>query len=267
MMSIGDFARIGQVSVRMLRHYDRIGLLRPDHVDAWTGYRSYDPRQLDRLNRVIALKELGFTLADVASILDDDLSGDELRGMLRMRQTQLAADHAAATARLAGVEHRLHLIEKENQMSDQEYVIKEVPALRLAARTVTIGDEPIAEVMGRTFGEVAQAVTATGGSLKTPLAVYDMPGEAMVAIIGYEYAGQPADGFEVVEVPAAERAMCSVHLGEMTSIGSSWQALHAALGEQGLRPAGPCRELYVRAAPDHDQRDWVTELQQPVAAV
>ena len=55
MFSIGDFARHGRVSVRMLRHYDAIGLLQPAHVDQVTGYRSYEARQLSRLNRIVAL--------------------------------------------------------------------------------------------------------------------------------------------------------------------------------------------------------------------
>ena len=61
MFTIGDFARLGQVSVRMLRHYDAIGLLRPAVV-RHAGYRNYAAGQLARLNRIVALKELGFTL-------------------------------------------------------------------------------------------------------------------------------------------------------------------------------------------------------------
>ena len=53
-MKIGDFARLGQVSVRMLRHYDVMGLLQPAHVDGYSGYRSYDPEQLHVLNRLVA---------------------------------------------------------------------------------------------------------------------------------------------------------------------------------------------------------------------
>ena len=63
MFNIGDFARHGRVSVRMLRHYDAIGLLLPAHVDQVTGYRSYAAQQLSRLNRIVALKDLGFTLS------------------------------------------------------------------------------------------------------------------------------------------------------------------------------------------------------------
>jgi DNA-binding transcriptional MerR regulator len=68
MFSIGEFARHGRVSVRMLRHYDAIGLLRPACVDPASGYRFYQASQLAELNRLVALKELGFTLQQVQAI-------------------------------------------------------------------------------------------------------------------------------------------------------------------------------------------------------
>ena len=61
-MLISDFARLGQVSVRMLRHDDALGLLVPDHVEPASGYRSYSPGRLHLLNRLVALKDLGFTV-------------------------------------------------------------------------------------------------------------------------------------------------------------------------------------------------------------
>src|SRR6478609_2515778 len=70
-MLISDFARLGQVSVRMLRHYGALGLLVPDHVEPASGYRSYSPEQLHLLNRLVALKNLGFTLDRVRSLLAD----------------------------------------------------------------------------------------------------------------------------------------------------------------------------------------------------
>ncbi len=113
MFSIGDFARHGRVSVRMLRHYDAIGLLRPASVDRATGYRFYEAQQLSRLNRIVALKDLGFTLQQVQSILDEKVSVEELRGMLRLRQAELQARIQADAARMAQVEARLQLIEQE----------------------------------------------------------------------------------------------------------------------------------------------------------
>lgn len=107
MFSIGEFARHGRVSVRMLRHYDAIGLIRPACVDAATGCRLYQASQLDELNRVIALKDLGFTLQQVQAILEEKVSAAELRGMLRLRRAEIQASIEAETTRLARVEARL----------------------------------------------------------------------------------------------------------------------------------------------------------------
>ena len=70
---------------------------------------------------------------------------------------------------------------------------------------------------------------------------------------------------EVVELPSAELGACAVRLGEMSRIRETWEALHRGLAARGLQASGPARELYVRAAPEHDQSAWVTELQIPVA--
>lgn len=269
MLSIGDFARLGQVSVRMLRHYDRIGLLTPARTDPSSGYRHYGADQLARLNRVIALKELGFGLDEVRQILDDDLAPDELRGMLRLRRAQLAAEQEQSLARLAGVEHRLRIIEKEDQMSETEYVVKSLPSRTVAAARASVATQPeIGAVVGPLFGEVAGAVSAAGGCPETGVAVYEMdgssPDDEIRVLVGYDYAGAPAPGFEVVALPAVDRCVCAVHLGSMETIGDSWQALTRWLDAQGWSPAGPGREVYLRAWPPDDQSDWVTELQQPV---
>jgi DNA-binding transcriptional MerR regulator len=89
MFTIGDFARHGRVSVRMLRHYDATGLLRPARVDPVSSYRFYAADQLARLNRIIALKDLGFTLDQVRAMLDQQVSAEQLRGMLRPRQAEI----------------------------------------------------------------------------------------------------------------------------------------------------------------------------------
>ena len=82
MLNIGQFARLGQVSPRMLRHYDEIGLLRPSRVDPQTGYRSYEVAQLGTLHRLLALRDLGLTLEQIRPMLGDDPSTEQLRGML-----------------------------------------------------------------------------------------------------------------------------------------------------------------------------------------
>ena len=69
MLSIGEFSKLAHISTRMLRHYDRIGLLHPSHVGNENGYRYYEQTQLDTLAKIETLKGFGFTLAEIAALL------------------------------------------------------------------------------------------------------------------------------------------------------------------------------------------------------
>ena len=66
-MRIGDFSKLSRVSIKALRYYDQMGMLKPIDVDRSTGYRSYSVSQLPRLNRILALKDLGLSLEQIAS--------------------------------------------------------------------------------------------------------------------------------------------------------------------------------------------------------
>jgi DNA-binding transcriptional MerR regulator len=132
MFSIGEFARLGAVSVRTLRHYDEIGLLPPTDVDPVTGYRSYSPKQLRELNRIVALKDLGLTLAQIRQLLDG-ITVDQLRGMLLLRQAQLERELQRQQHHLLGVEARLRHIAQEDDMPADDIVVKQIPPLRVVA--------------------------------------------------------------------------------------------------------------------------------------
>ena len=99
MLRIGDFSRLTQVTVKALRHYDSLGLLRPAHIDPDSGYRYYTSSQLPRLNRILAMKEMGFSLEQIGQLLDADLSAEQMRSMLLGKQDEVRdqIDGRAAT--------------------------------------------------------------------------------------------------------------------------------------------------------------------------
>ncbi|MGL1893681.1 MAG: MerR family transcriptional regulator [Spirochaetaceae bacterium] len=115
MYKIGDFSRMGQVSVRMLRHYDQIGLLKPEGVDAFSGYRNYSIKQLPTLNRILFLKDLGFSLQQISELLLKNLPLDELKSIHRERQEKLEKEMFQAKSQLAMVKLRLEQIENEGK--------------------------------------------------------------------------------------------------------------------------------------------------------
>ena len=115
-LKIGEFSQLGRVSVRMLRHYDATGLLKPAEVDHLSGYRFYDVEQLPRLNRILALKDLGLSLEQVGSLLAvEEPPASELRVMLAVRRADLEQELHEGRERLARVEARLRQIEREGE--------------------------------------------------------------------------------------------------------------------------------------------------------
>ena len=71
-LKIGDFSQMMQVTVKTLRHYEQKGLLKPDEVDEWTGYRYYTVEQMQRLNNIRKLQQLGFSLDEIGLLYEDD---------------------------------------------------------------------------------------------------------------------------------------------------------------------------------------------------
>jgi DNA-binding transcriptional MerR regulator len=275
MFSIGEFARHGRVSVRMLRHYDTIGLLRPACVDPASGYRFYQASQLAELNRVIALKELGFTLQQVQSIMAEQVSAAELRGMLKLRRAEIQALLEAETTRLARVEARLLTIEDEARAPADGVVVKRLAPVRvgeLSAEAAGWEPEAITPVIGPLYSELWQRLCSGEVAAAGPAVAYyeDAPaGEgaivvhAAVPIAGPAAGGPGGDpGFAIVDLPAVERAAVIIHHGSMDDVMPTGQALARWIDANGYRSAGYAREVTLEWSPDPEQ--WVTELQQPI---
>jgi len=270
MFAIGEFARHGRVSVRMLRHYDAIGLLEPTRVDPATGYRFYEASQLSRLNRIVALKNLGFTLEQVASILDDQVSTAELRGMLKLRRAELEEQIATDTSKLAQVQARLLAIESEaGEMAP--VVVKRVAALRVAQLTGTAaGYEPqfITPVIQRLYHELPCLLCTAGIAVTGPgVAHYeDADGDTgaitVHAALPIAEQTEARHDFDVVCLGEIPEAATLIHHGSMNNVLASIQALARWIDASGYTSLGYARELTLEFGDDKDA--WVTELQEPI---
>ncbi len=270
MFTIGDFARHGRVSVRMLRHYDATGLLRPTHVDPTTGYRYYTAAQLARLNRVIALKDLGLTLQQVQEILDEKVTTGELRAMLRLRRAELEAAMAAAAARLVQVEARLRAIESEGHMPKNDVVIKSVPAVRVAELTAIAASfepEDIGPVIGPLYDELFRRLEVAGITPTGPgVASYedDPENNGKIKVHAAVQVSAPLqdDSFRILDLPPLDLAATIVHRGSMDSVLPTTQTLARWIDANGYQSTGYPREINLECPENRD--NWVTELQAPV---
>lgn len=278
MFSIGDFAGLGRVSVRMLRHYDAIGLLRPAHVDPHSGYRYYTADQLRLLNRVIALKDLGFTLHQVQAMIEDKVDVGELRGMLRLRRAELEERVDQDRIRLAQVDARLRMIESEGHMDTGDVILKSIPATRVAmlSATATSYDHPtsITENLSPLYPRLMELMEKNGVAITgTPIAYYlpapTGPGDETISVHAAFPIGavepDAALGFDVVELPAVEQAATALHQGSMSEAFRTGEKIANWIGDNGYRTVGPgfARELYLDCPPGEFDK-WVTEMQVPV---
>src|SRR5215216_4967272 len=126
MIKIGEFSKLVQVPVPTLRYYDQMGLLKPVEVDRITGYRYYSASQLPRLNRILALKGLGFSLEQISAVLAEGLTTEQMRGMLRLRHAQICQQLSEVQGQLLEVEGRMRQIEREDGFSSYDVILKQV---------------------------------------------------------------------------------------------------------------------------------------------
>lgn len=231
MFSIGEFARLGSVSVRTLRHYDDVGLLLPAQVDEVTGYRRYSAHQLPLLNRIVALKELGFSLEQIRA-LTGDVTVEELRGMLRLRKAELETDLGEQQARLQRVEARLREIEREGEMPRHDFIVKSLPAQRVAAIGIPapgFGPTNLEPILGPGILRLYEILQANG---------VDVLGQAFAF-----YKGDPERGDLV--------AYCALPIGDQTvELPEPVEIIELPPVEAALTVAGPGVDLYPGTYPE-----------------
>jgi len=266
MYGIGTVARLAQVSVRTLRHYDDLGLLKPAYVDPLTGYRHYTPDQVLRLHRILVLRDLGVSLSEVGQLIDDDVTVEQLRGILRLRQAEARARLAAQTEQLTRVELRLAQLE-EGPMADYEVIVKRLEPMRVVALSENLaGVEEIGEACGRMYprlhAALAQHQVAFDGlslALYEDTAEEDLPLRLTTALRVPGSAAIESDGVTTMDLPAVERAATTVVRGAPDRFADAFRALHEWVDRAGEQATSFERELYIDC--DGPRDTWVTELQ------
>ncbi len=284
MFKIGDFSRFTRVSVKMLRHYDHLGLLKPARIDPSTNYRYYSADQLPRLNRLLALRELGLTLEQVGTLLDGGADGtalpvEQIRGMLRLKQAELAQQVQEQQRRLDAIQARLDQIEREGQADSADVVVRRVaPQLMARLRTVVADDDDTHLV----FEEAERHVAQYGARASAPPLAIFHDGEYREEHLDIE-VGIPLKAaipstprIQVGELPGEDSMACLVHTGSYAAIGAASERLLGWIEAHAYQIAGPTREVYLRFNADGldaplplaflaaRAEEFVTELQLPV---
>src|SRR5574341_471599 len=273
MIRIGDFSKLSRVSVKTLRYYDEMGLLKPVEVDRFTGYRYYEFDQLPRLHRILALKDLGFSLEEIGCLLEGDLSAEQMRGMLKLRQAEIRQRVEEEARRLERVELWLRQIEQEDSMSKYDVVIKKIEPIKVAS---VRGVVPTPPDQSSLWEELMSYLNQQGARMiGPPFAVYhdkefkecDWDIEVCMPIVNEM---TPGEQVKVYNLPAIETRACVVHTGPFSTIGEAYDAGAKWIDESGYQIVGLGREINLRLPePLGNQNDpnTVNEIQFPVEKV
>ena len=261
---------MAQVSVRTLRYYDELGLLRPRWTDPETGHRWYAPDQLHRLHRILALRDLGVALADIGRLLDEGVSGEELRGILLLRRAEASERVALEAERLIRVEARLQLL-TEKDGPDYDVFVKGVQGIWAAVLSERVADvTEIADAHGRLWPRIHAAMDVCGieragpsVAVETPTADPAWPIQLTAAVPIPEGTVIDGNGITTSVIPELGRAATTVITGDPEFEGpdfdGGWNALRRWAKTTAEMGTGEFRELYLDC--DGPRTSWVVEVQ------
>jgi len=277
MFQIGEFSKIAQVSARMLRHYDRLGLLTPERTDPFTGYRYYSATQLPRLNRIIALKELGLSLEQIGRLLNDNIATSEIRGMLVMQKAQLEQELGEKITRFRHIESRIAMIDIEGYLKDYDVVLKSIPSQRFLALRCHCARpedamalvEEISTTLPRTVGEkqIGPFVAIVYSDM---FELDDIDVELGYTLHhDFQETITLADNriMTLRELPAVETMATVTRVGDLSQGHDSYGAIGLWVEANGYRFAGPGRELFIQFPQPGKEDEAVTEIQFPVEKI
>jgi len=268
-LKIGEFARVAHVSIATLRYYEKVGLLQPAELDPETGYRSYSLDQLPRVHRLLTLKDLGFSLEQIAGLLEKDLSLEHLRGMFTLKQAQTQQMIDTEQARLTRIAARLCQIEQEGKMPAYDVLLKQVEAVLIASVREMVR---LDGGLGQSYGKVAAYLEQQGVQPGSP-ALFLLHSRSQQRddglFIDLETAiplSTPLSGNEQVTIRTLSGGLmvCTIHTGVDLFLGQAYVALSRWIKDNDYQITGPARQVRLRYGEQMDPTQYVTEVQYPV---
>lgn len=276
MFLTGEFSRIARVSKRLLQYYDEIGLLHPAHTDPQTGYRYYSAKQLPRLNRILAMKDLGLSLDQIRRMLNDEVSTDEIYGMLLMQQAELEKKLLEDMQRFRRIEARLRTyVQDATPLPD--VVMKAVPKIDILSthHLITTEDDGW-HFFGQLMHNLPKQVDMRQlGNMMLMANVEEFLPENTDIEFGFVIEGDVPDTvllkddlvLKKRQLQAIPQMATIAHVGHPQTATIAYGALGTWIEVNGYGIAGSQREVFIQNPDSGDPEDTVMELQIPVERI
>lgn len=281
MLRIGEFSKLSGLSNDALYHYEKRGILLPVSVDDMTGYRYYEAGQLILVNKIMALKDAGFSLDEIATILrGETIENPALLAMLEDKARDLENSLSKEYNRLERLHTNIFLIKNGGISHMNEITIKRVEPITVASCRRTFPKDGFDENLGRMWPELNAYIDTKGVKKTIPCLMlyhsgwWDLPDLK----VGYDdltldvEVAEPVtrtfegnDDVKVYQLPLVEKMASIIHRGPFSTISKSFEALFDWMKSNQYVADGPVREIYHKGDwVTSDPEEYVTELQIPV---
>ena len=267
---IGEFSKLTQISVRMLRYYDESGLLKPAQIDQLSGYRYYSADQIPRLHQILFLRDAGFQVADIASILgrnernyllqELESKKEDLRNAIREQQEQIEKIEAAMEEMKDG-----------RRAMAFNVILKQIPAYPVLSLRKIIPDyfsegqlwKELSEIMERERYHIPQSALNFAVYHDVDFKERDVDVEVCAVVSDSE----PFKESPLFRMTAAVRDMaCMMVYGPFENIGPAFESFALWLSDNSqYQMTGRNRQICHRGPwNEKNSENYLTEIQIPI---
>ena len=273
MFKIGEFSNLSGLSINTLHHYNEVGILKPEQVDKFTGYRYYSALQLVTVNKIMALKDAGFSLGEIAQILYSGPSSNSIISMLEDKAEILEQALKNEAKRLNRLRNNIFLIKNGGVPIMNEITIKRVEPILIAATRKKINKGDFEET-GKMWSAVNSFIDKAEIRRTIPCMIlfYNSTWNFEISESWDIEIAEPVtkcvvsnDTVKVYELPAVDKMACVVHHGSFNTIGETYKAISQWIEKNNYKISGPVREIYHKGEwVTNNPEEYITELQLPL---
>ena len=267
-LKIGEFSRLMQVTVKTLRHYEQKGLLLPDEVDKWTGYRYYSINQMQKLQTIRDLQRLGFSLDEIKELFEDNSHIPSIRQLtMKIKETETQLKKLIARRN-----RLLDWRDARKEMNTMEkFSIQSLPEIIVASHREVIPN--YAALGPLCINKIGPEMQRLGCKCPPPGYCFTIEHnkEYKPTDIDIEYCeqveemGEDSAIIQFKRLPAVPKALCMKHIGPYERFYESYTEAFRYMEEQGYKIAGHPRTCYVDGAwNQEDPEKWLSVIQIPI---
>ncbi len=270
MYRIGIFSKMNKVTIKTLRYYDEVGLLKPSHVDEATGFRYYSASQMPRLHRILMLRNIGFSINEIMQAVEQDIPADVMIGYLKEKQGEVSEIIRNEQTKLLQIQSYLNILKEEVNFMSYNIITKELPEVIVASMRTII---PNYDAFNIIYPEMGRYMEEQKVKCAVPPYCFTLyhDGEYKEKNIDVEICeavtdfARDSDKVKFKKIDAVATAACVLHRGPYNTIGMAYSAVMKCIEDNNLEITGLPRESYIDGCWNKENpEEWLTEIQVPV---